>query len=323
MNTPIRRTAATWLSPEEIATFTTASDVRGALSVLTTWGLIAGAFALLAAFPTNPFAWAATLILLGGRHLALAILMHECSHQSLFRTRWLNDVVGKWLCAAPVWQRLGDYRVHHAKHHSRTSLEDDPDLGLADAFPTTRASLARKFLRDLTGVAFVRRVLGLLAMDAGLITYTASTSAKKIEPRPPLRTMLANLARHLGPVLLTNLTLWALLAATGNGWLYGVWVLAWATTFSVFVRIRSIAEHGMTKTSTDALLNTRTTLANPLARLTVAPHHVNFHLEHHLLPKVPHYRLRAFHALLESRGAYADATMATGYASVLRQAILS
>jgi fatty acid desaturase len=70
-------------------------------------------------------------------------------------------------------------------------------------------------------------------------------------------------------------------------------------------------------------LNTRTTLANPLARLTVAPHHVNFHLEHHLLPKVPHYRLRAFHELLEARGAYADATMANGYASVLRQAVVN
>ncbi|MFO0593705.1 MAG: fatty acid desaturase family protein [Myxococcaceae bacterium] len=318
---PIRRTAATWLSSEEIARLTTASDARGLLSLATTWGLIAASFALLAFFPANPFAWATALIVLGGRHLALAILMHECAHHSLFRTPKLNEVLGTWLCAAPVWQRLGDYRTHHVKHHARTSLEDDPDLGLAAPFPTTKLSLARKFLRDLSGIAFVRRVIALLLMDAGLLSYTASVGAKWISPRPSPVQVMKNLARNLGPVLLTNAVLFGVLAATGHAWLYAVWVLSWATTFSLFVRIRSIAEHGMVRTSTDALHNTRTTHAHLLARLTVAPHHVNYHLEHHLLPKVPHYRLREFHRLLKERGAYADATEASGYATVLAAAV--
>lgn len=315
-----RRTAATWLSAEEIERFTRASNTHGALSVFTSWALIAAAFALLAYFPTNAAAWLVALIILGGRQLALAILMHECAHHSLFASPALNQHVGQWLCAAPVWQRLTDYRTHHIKHHARTSLEDDPDLGLANAFPTTRASLARKFLRDSSGIAFVRRVIALLLMDAGVISYTASTGTKRVEPRPSAMQILKQLAHNFGPVLLTNAVLAAILHATGNLWLYGVWVLAWATTFSVFVRIRSIAEHGMTATSTDPLLNTRTTQANPLARLTVAPHHVNYHLEHHLLPRVPHYKLRALHQLLKERGAYVDATEASGYFEVLRLA---
>ncbi|MFT3713509.1 MAG: fatty acid desaturase family protein [Archangium sp.] len=317
----MRRTAANWLSTEEINAFTQPSDLSGALSVFTSWAIIAGAFVLLAFFPTNPVAWAVSLVLLGGRQLALAILMHECAHHSLFASPALNQHVGRWLCAAPVWQRLDDYRTHHIKHHARTSLEDDPDLGLASAFPTTKASLARKFLRDVTGIAFVRRVVALLLMDAGVITYTASTNAKRVEPRPPVTTLVKNLARNFGPVLLTNAVLAGILFASGNAWLYAVWVLAWATTFSVFVRIRSIAEHGMTETSTDMLLNTRTTQANVVARLTVAPHHVNYHLEHHLLPKVPHYKLRTLHRLLKERGAYGDATEAAGYAEVLRLAV--
>src|SRR5690606_33864349 len=129
-----------------------------------------------------PLAWVVGVVLLGGRQLALAILMHECSHQSLFRSRALNAHVGKWLCAAPVWQRLDDYRRHHLAHHGHTSLEGDPDLGLVAPFPASRAGLARKFLRDLTGVAFLRRTLGLLAMDLGLYTYTASTGATRVRP---------------------------------------------------------------------------------------------------------------------------------------------
>ena len=316
----MRRTAATWLSPEEIKSFTTASNLQGTLSVLTSWALIAAAFALLAAFPRHPLAWVVTLVLLGGRQLALAILMHECAHQSLFSSVRLNELVGTWLCAAPVWQRLGDYRTHHTKHHARTSLPDDPDLGLASAFPTSRRGLMRKLLRDVTGIAFVRRVAALLLMDAGLLTYTASTGATWVQPRPTVRAVLANLLRNSGPVLLMNLVLLGVLAATGNAWLFAVWVLAYATTFSVFVRIRSIAEHGVVQASTDPLLNTRSTDATWLARLTVAPHHVNYHLEHHLLPKVPHYRLRALQRVLKERGVYAEATHATGYVQVLKLA---
>lgn len=316
----MRRTATTWLSTDEIRSLTTPSDVRGALSVLTTWGLIAGAFALLAAFPRHPVAWVVALVILGGRQLALAILMHECSHHSLFRSGRLNQLVGTWLCAAPVWQRLGDYRAHHVRHHGRTSLPDDPDLGLASAFPTTRAGLLRKFTRDLFGVAGLKRIAALLLMDAGLLTYTASTGARWVSPRPSGLVMVRSLGRNFGPVLLANAVLVAILAGLGHAWLYGVWLLAWVTTFSLFVRIRSIAEHGVTATSMDPLLNTRTTHANPLARLTVAPHHVNYHLEHHLLPTVPHYRLKDLHRLLRERGAYAEATSAGGYLEVLKLA---
>jgi len=32
------------------------------------------------------------------------------------------------------------------------------------------------------------------------------------------------------------------------------------------------------------------------------PHHVNYHVEHHLYPAVPHYRLKQLHRVLASRG---------------------
>lgn len=83
------------------------------------------------------------------------------------------------------------------------------------------------------------------------------------------------------------------------------------------MRIRSIAEHAVLEPTDDPFQNTRTTGASLLARLTVAPHHVNYHLEHHLLPTVPHYRLKALHARLRERGAYAHAAHATGYTQVL------
>ena len=316
----MKTTAQDWLSREEIRQLLAPSNLRGLLSVATTWGLIALAFTILVWLPVRPLAWLLAVVLLGGRQLALAILMHECSHGSLFRTRALNEHLGTWLLAAPVWQRLGDYRRHHLMHHAHTSLAGDPDLGLVTPFPTTRWSLARKLLRDLSGLAFLRRTMAELLMDAGVLTYSASTGQERVVPRPSLSAMLRGLRVNTGPMLLTHFVLWSVLAAVGHGGLYLAWVLANATTFSLFLRIRSIAEHAVTTASDDPLTHTRTTHANLLARLTVAPHHVNYHLEHHLLPTVPHYRLERLHALLWERGAAAKATHSPGYLEVLRLA---
>ncbi len=40
-----------------------------------------------------------------------------------------------------------------------------------------------------------------------------------------------------------------------------------------------------------------------LGRALLFPHHVNYHLEHHLYPAVPHYHLPRLHRLLAAKGA--------------------
>jgi len=306
------------LSREEIAELTTASDARGLLSLLVTWSMIAGAFALVVWQP-HVVTVLVALVILGGRQLGLAVLMHECSHRALFRSRGLNDHLGRWLCAAPVWQRLDDYRAHHLKHHNFTGTERDPDLGLVTPFPASSGSVMRKLLRDLSGLSGLKRVLALLAMDLGFITYTASTTARRTDPADwPLRRRLANALRHTGPMLLVNGALLAILWAAGHPRLFLLWVGAWLTTFSLFVRIRAMAEHACTEVSPDMFANTRTVRAGPLARLCLCPHDVSFHLEHHLLMTVPHYKLRRMHRMLSERGALVDCHVVDGYADVLR-----
>ncbi|HJK95502.1 MAG TPA: fatty acid desaturase family protein [Polyangiaceae bacterium LLY-WYZ-15_(1-7)] len=305
------------LSREEIAELTRASDLRGALSLLTDWGIVAGAMALVACFP-HALTVLLALALIGSRQLALAVLTHECAHRSLFRTKGLHDLVGTWLCAAPVWADLVRYREHHRRHHVHAGTEGDPDRGLVEAFPTSRASLARKLLRDLVGWTGARRVLGLLAIDLAYVRYTASTFLGRAEPRP-FGARLRHAARHLGPVLLTNGALLGLLWALGHPRLYLLWVGAWMTTYSLVLRLRAIAEHACTEWSPNPWRNTRTTRAGLLARLFLAPHHVNFHLEHHLLMTVPHYRLPELHRLLAERGMLDARNTAPGYLAVLRR----
>lgn len=307
------------LSPDEIRRFTQRSNARGLLAVARTWVLIA---ALLGFAALVPAWWSVLLVvvLLGGQQLALAVLMHEAAHRTLLTNRRANDAIGRWLCAAPIWLQLDRYRAHHLRHHKHTGTEADPDLGLVTPFPASRRSLLRKFARDVSGLAGLRRIVAQLAMDAGVLTYTASTNAHltPADQRTPSR-MARGLLRHTGPTVLTNLALAACLFSLGAGWAYGLWVAAWLTSYSVFVRIRGIAEHAGTTLGTDRLRNTRTTYANLLARMTVAPLNVNYHLEHHLVMAAPHYQLPALHRHLRERGVLDQAPVASGYTAVFHQ----
>lgn len=304
-------------TPDEIAQLTARSDLRGAWALISTWIAIAAIFTLLAVFP-NPLTYILALILLAGRQLALAILEHEGSHGTLFRTRWMNEFFCDWLCARPIWQHMPKYRAHHRGHHTRTGTDADPDISLHKPYPATPRSMRRKLLRDVTGYTGAKLMIGLLLMDVGYFKWTVAADVEKL-PQEGRRwwNYLADFFRNAGGMLLANAILFGILAASGQAWLYSAWVLAYITPFPLFVRIRSIAEHGCTERSVDMFRNTRSTRAGWLERLTVAPFAVNYHTEHHLMASVPYYRLRHMHRLLREKGALPESP---SYLDVLKLA---
>jgi fatty acid desaturase len=279
------------LTPEQVRRLRGKSDVVGALLVLHAWTLILGSMALFVWWP-NPFTFLLAVMVIGGRQLGLAILMHDAAHGLLFANRRLNDLVGAWLCAFPVFTSLALYRPYHLQHHRFTQQAEDPDLGLSAAFPITRNSLWRKVVRDLSGqTAFTRR-------------------REQFQRGIGLR-----------EGLIVNAVLWAGLAAAGYWWLYPVlWLLPLATWYQLVSRIRNIAEHAVVPDNDDPLRNTRTTYANPIVRLLVAPYWVNYHLEHHLFMFVPCWRLSQAHRALLAAGRGEGMELQPGYRAVLRAA---
>jgi fatty acid desaturase len=304
------------LTRDEIRAFTERSNVAGAIAVAWSWLVIAACFAAVALVP-DPFVFVAAVIILGGRQLALAVAMHEAAHGTLFRTRWLNEVLADWVCARPVWSDTARYREHHLGHHAHTGTDRDPDLGLALAEPMSRSSLRRKLLRDVTGASGLRRVLGLLAIDAELLAFDVGGTPRRARRRSAAYHLCA-LAKNIWRPVLANVVIAGVLYATGHAWVYLAWVVAYLTMFSLVIRVRSLAEHACTERTDDQLRNTRTTRANLFARMTFAPLHVNYHLEHHLLPTVPWWRLPALHRTLAARDVLPPASLADGYVHVLR-----
>lgn len=303
-----RRKVTDLFSREEIQRLTARSNAWGAWGIASTWGLIAGAFALTGWALTLP---AAAMIpiaglgvaLLGGRQLALAILSHEASHKTLFANPWANDVLADWLCARPIGLDLAKYRVHHFIHHTKTGTPEDTDISLVAGLPCSRTSLLRKFARDLSGLTGLKFLLGRVLMDAGFLKWTVASKVEKLPQEG--RTawdVVKTLAGNSWKAAVMNGVLFGLLAATGHGELYLAWVLAYLIPYPLFIRIRAMAEHAGTEKTTDMFRNTRTTRAGLVARTFVAPCHVNFHIEHHAMASVPYFRLPDAHALLRARG---------------------
>jgi fatty acid desaturase len=222
----------------------------GAWAVGSTWTVIALTFAGLVLARQYLPLWGFVLALLlglliiAGRQLCLAILQHDAANGTLFKSKWGNDVLTDWLCARPIWNELHKYRPYHLVHYAHTSTAQDPDLLLVSGFPTSRRSLLRKLLRDLTGMTGLKFLLGRLLMDAGVLKWTVANDVQRL-PANGRRwwDYARSLALNSAGMLLVNGLLLALLWQLGQAWLFAVWVLAYISPFPLLLRIRSLAEH--------------------------------------------------------------------------------
>jgi fatty acid desaturase len=303
-----------YLSREQLEQLRKVDPLRGLGAVAWTWSWILACFALYAVHPTVisvAIAW----VVMSGRHLALAILMHEAAHGLLLRNKTWNDRVGQWLTAYPTMADTLLYRRAHFQHHKHTWTESDPDLALATALPVSPRSFRRKMVRDLSGQTAYKRHRVIARYAAGLTPNGRGLEGKSL--LHVVRTFASNQRGFLwtNAVLLCGLTL----AGIPEAYLL-IWWLPALTGYSVVLRIRSIAEHACVADPSDPLRQTRTTLAPGWLRFLVAPHHVNYHLEHHLFMTVPHYNLPKAHRFLEESGVLSRAEVAPNYMQVLRRA---
>ena len=97
-----------------------------------------------------------------------------------------------------------------------------------------------------------------------------------------------------------------------------LWVLPLVTVVQAILRLRAIAEHGATSDFSSPLTAARTNVAPMWLEWLIFPHHVNYHIEHHLYASVPHYNLRQLHREMVARGVL-DGAEVVPFAVTLRK----
>jgi fatty acid desaturase len=252
------------------------SDVR---SVLTVVGAVAQTYGVVAAagYLDRWWAYLAAFILMIRGHALLNILAHEAAHRLLFTRQWLNDAVGRWLLAYPSLQAMLAYRRAHFAHHRDEMGPGEPDLGLYQGYPISRASFRRKLTRDAVGISAYKN-LKLLARAA-------------VRRKPEALQIIAVQA-----VLLAGSVL------TGRTWMYIVWFVSWCTGWKVSNRLRALAEHGGMKRSKDRRETTHVVRQSRSARFWIAPYNTGWHLAHHVDMGVPWRNLPRLHQELVDSG---------------------
>lgn len=294
-------TRARHLPPEIIKELTQINTFKSVLAIFQTVSLIGLAIGLSVYFWT-PLVIVPCMIFIATRQQACFVLAHDAAHYRLFKARWLNDLVGR-LIASPVGISICSYRILHRLHHNHLYGRQDPDIPLHGGYPRGKAYLIKKLLKDLMGGTALKTLayfFGAPAENKELM----SDGKKKNRPLDDTSPLLRKAAdRDRWSIVAFHLIAPALAYWIGYLPEYIIlWIVPILTFLQPILRFRAICEHGAVEGLENPLKASRTNTGPFWLRFLLFPHNVNYHIEHHLYPSIPHYNLARCHNELLQRG---------------------
>lgn len=223
--------------------------------------------------------WWALIPVLGIFIAFLFNVAHEATHNTLLPDErandWVGHVAGGMIGLPFLW-----FRWFHMAHHRHTNdPDDDPELQGA-AKPETVAA----WVWHVSGLPYwiaEWRMMGRLALgDTSDIFLPHRANEAVVREAQVLVTIYALVAISL---LVTPFFFW-------------IWLLP-GLIGQMFLRVFLLAEHADCPHVADMFENTRTTLTTRLVRWITW--NASYHVEHHVSPNVPFYKLPALHALMK------------------------
>jgi fatty acid desaturase len=206
---------------------------------------------------------------------------HECGHGTAFKTPWKNQAVYQIACFM-IMRNPVAWTWSHARHHTDTIIVGrDPEI--AAMRPPRLLRICANFLGlvdvPLAFATMVRNALGRLSADEQ--DYIPPAEAPKVFRIA--RIWLAIYGATAVACVATGSILPAMLIGLPR--IYGAWHHLWT----------GLTQHaGLTEDVLDHRLNSRTVYINRVSRFVYW--NMNYHVEHHMFPLVPYYRLPELHA---------------------------
>jgi fatty acid desaturase len=247
--------------------------------------------------PTPVWPWIASLpfYLIAAASLhGISLLTHEAVHGVLARSPLRNRLFGV-LCALPVLQNFSAYRVLHLRHHKHVGQAGDPDH--YDNYSRwTWLVFTMHWVRLLIGYPIYLVMIPILGYRQG----------KRSDRRWIISECLLLLAVILaiaaspvpGEVVL-------------HSWLIPMLLI------NTMVNIRGMSQHTFLEDPDDPVRGTRSILTNRVTAFFMC--NENYHLEHHLFPRVPWYHLRALHETLAPQLIAREAPFVPSYFAFVRE----
>ena len=276
-------------------------DMPGIVRLLVHTLAIVGSGVLLWDFHQTAWVW--LFIAIFGSFVALLFgPLHECAHGTAFRTRWLNDVVGR-ITGFLVYRPFLYFRYRHTSHHTYTQhLKLDPDRV---NLPTSVA----QYVLDMSARGFWKMCL---AYHLRCATVRFDDVARFFIPAEET----ARIVREFRWCVAGYIFLVAAALAL-DPWAPLVFIVGPRIVGEILLRFLRMSEHTATDDSPDLLRNIRTTLVNPV--LHYFYWEMPYHAEHHLAPSVPFHALAELHSLVSNKiGFVAERGLLGAHADILR-----
>lgn len=218
-------------------------------------------------------------VLLGAQIHKLTILMHDCSHNTLFSRRRWNQRIGR-ACALLLASDFRTFTRIHWQHHQEYGRPGDPQgrdyMGLQDA---SKVAVLWHLIRPLFGYNLFK--IGdfqdphaiSLGKERGLRARAVTLGGIAL-----LQVLIALLATDFGRV-------W---------WLIFLYPVSAATMALFYSQTRGFCEH-VAPSDAQSESFVRTHVPNLIDKIFFYDLNFNYHVEHHYYPGAPSCHLPAIH----------------------------
>jgi len=219
---------------------------------------------------------------------------HELSHGTVFRTRWLNEWVGRVFGFVLFYPRTFD-QVQHMAHHRYT--QDWTRDGELARDPYT----LRTYLLWMSGLSYwYTRWRRIVRFSVGVVTEPYLPEYRRAELIREARIHLAGYA------------LIAVVSLLARSWGAVLLWLAPMCTMKFMHQLQNTIEHLGLPHDDNTLGNTRSTRTNAVLRWMAWQ--MQYHTAHHVFPAVPFHRLDELHkTLFTDRGTEAPTMTYWGF----------
>ncbi|HMH36608.1 MAG TPA: fatty acid desaturase family protein [Streptosporangiaceae bacterium] len=205
---------------------------------------------------------------------------HESGHGTAFKTRWIDEGLYQ-LASFMIMRDPTTWRWSHTRHHTDTLVVGrDPEIAVM------RPARLAKLLVNYFGLVDVPTAFWLMFQHAaGRLTADEADYVPESERNRVYRTARVHLAIYAVTIgLAIGFGTWLPVVLIGGPAFYGRYML----------QVYGFTQHaGMGENVLDHRLNTRTVKMCVVNRFLYW--NMNYHVEHHMFPMVPYYRLPELH----------------------------
>lgn len=267
---------------KELRKLMTRRNLPGILFLTGHLGLIGASGTLIYFSPGGWLTWAA-MFLHGIFIVHLFAPLHECSHSTAFKSKWLNDSV-YWMVALVLGLSPLHFKLQHVDHHTYTQdPEHDPQM-------ITIGETLWGYLYYASTIPYFLDILTMLARHS-------MGKFKEREEKYIYDAARPRIIRQSRFMVAFYVAIFAI-SWYANNWVILTYWLIPRVIGEPVERIIRLAEHNGCDRTPDMLLNTRTILSFiPVRWLSW---NMPLHTAHHAVPQVPFHAIPKLSKYLES-----------------------